>query len=305
MSFQMELKKMELSMRKEFNSNQIQWLKQLGVDGLWGQNFNVKVHHEAQPKVQIESKVPNSQVFASQISAGLPVGQISVKRLGIASKESQNFNSQSFQDEVESVPEVVSSTEKHAIDSIKSLDELYFWYIKTYRDWGYAEDEHDLIKTVPKDLTNVKLMVFEESPSMEDILVSTQFVGKPGTLLKNMLSQLSLSLDEIYTTSVYKTDMTAPDEESRDLLVIEAFKKEIELVDPQVIWCFDRSVLFKFLNNKKITIDQVRFNLSLNNKYYPIICSLNPRILISNPVQKKDAWRGLNLIAQELQNNHL
>ncbi|CCG19332.1 putative uracil-DNA glycosylase [Taylorella asinigenitalis 14/45] len=269
-------------MQRKFSHNQIQWLKQLGVEGLWGEKFKSSLISDS--KKFEESKVRPSDLVKTEDS--------SLSKKVFATKD------------IPSIDDISISTEPSVIDTnilkIKGFTDLKTWYLDTYRKWNVPIDTDTLVMREWNGSEDFRLMIFEESPNLEDVIVSTQFNGEPGELLDNMIAQLGVKKEQVYISSFYKTDNPNFLSNDQNKLLVEVFKREIELINPKVLWCFDTSLLAILTGAQKVTHNQVTFELSINNKSIPLICSFNPRVVIENSNLKANVWRDLNKIEKLL-----
>lgn len=108
---------------------------------------------------------------------------------------------------------------------------------------------------------NAKIVFIGEAPGANEDREGRPFVGRSGKLLTTCLEEIGLKREDVYITNIVKRRPP----ENRDPLLeeIEAYrpylKKQLEIIDPQIIITLGRFALNYFIHDAKISRDQGQF----------------------------------------------
>lgn len=103
-----------------------------------------------------------------------------------------------------------------------------------------------------------KIVFIGEAPGANEDRESRPFVGRSGKLLTTCLEEIGLKREDVYITNIVKRRPP----ENRDPLPeeIEAYrpylKKQLEIIDPQIIITLGRFALNYFISDAKISREQ-------------------------------------------------
>jgi DNA polymerase len=147
-----------------------------------------------------------------------------------------------------------------------------------------------------------KIMFIGEAPGRDEDRAGLPFVGRAGKLLDKMLAAIDLDRK----TNVYITNvLNWRPPENRDPSPEEAasclpfLRRHIELVTPEVIVLLG-AVSVRYVMGKNDGIMRLRgkwLEYFVGGRMIPVMPTLHPAYLLRRPVDKKLAWRDLQVIA--------
>jgi uracil-DNA glycosylase len=127
------------------------------------------------------------------------------------------------------------------------------------KDLPLAKEAKDIVHgegTVPS-----KIMMIGEAPGHNEAVQRRPFVGRSGQLLRKVIGEVKLPIDEVYISNIVKA--RPPDNRDPSPEEIAAYKpfldREIELVDPLLMVTLGRYSMAKFL--PEVYISQVHGRL--------------------------------------------
>ncbi|RXJ87004.1 uracil-DNA glycosylase [Arcobacter sp. CECT 8985] len=150
--------------------------------------------------------------------------------------------------------------------------------------------------------SDASIMFILDEPSSSEDSIGEFYVGKSGEILKNMIQNvLNLNLDDIYITNIVKCKghdgFTTSQANSCSLYL----NKQIEIINPMLIVTFGEKA-YKHLSTDNSNFEQIRGNI-LPYKYYNILPTFSPNILLRNPSLKKQAYHDMLKIKSILEIN--
>ena len=103
-----------------------------------------------------------------------------------------------------------------------------------------------------------KIVFIGEAPGLKEDQAKRPFVGRSGKLLTTSLEEIGLRREDVYITNIVKR--RPPENRDPSLLEIEAYapylKKQLEIIEPQIIITLGRFALNYFLPKIKISQSQ-------------------------------------------------
>lgn len=144
---------------------------------------------------------------------------------------------------------------------------------------------------------NARLMFIGEGPGAEEDKEGRPFVGRAGQLLTKMIEAMGLKRQEVYIANIVKCRPPGNRNPFREEVAscISYLKKQIEIVDPEVIICLG-SVAVRYLLNIDKQISKVRGEfIKYNDKIY-VMPTFHPAYLLRNPDKKKQSWEDLKKV---------
>lgn len=135
-------------------------------------------------------------------------------------------------------------------DLLKKLNEKLEGF---YKKLPLVEVPEDI---VPGEGTvKATIMMIGEAPGYHESVERRPFVGRSGKLLRKIIEEVGLSLDDVYISNIVKA--RPPENRDPSPAEIKAYKpfldEEIEIIDPQLIVTLGRYSMYKFLPNVKIS----------------------------------------------------
>ena len=142
---------------------------------------------------------------------------------------------------------------------------------------------------------SARLMVVGEAPGAEEDRQGEPFVGRAGMLLNAMLRAAGFERGEVFIANVLKcrppNNRDPSDEEAGRCLPY--LRRQIELVDPQVILCVGRIAAQRLLDTDT-PIGKLRGRVHrLDGR--PVIVTYHPAYLLRSPGEKRKSWEDLKL----------
>jgi len=142
---------------------------------------------------------------------------------------------------------------------------------------------------------SARLMVIGEAPGAEEDRQGEPFVGRAGMLLNAMLRAAGFERGEVMIANVLKcrppNNRDPSDEEAERCLPY--LRRQIELVDPQVILCVGRIAAQRLLDTDT-PIGKLRGRVHrLGGR--PVVVTYHPAYLLRSPGEKRKSWEDLKL----------
>ena len=154
-----------------------------------------------------------------------------------------------------------------------------------------------------------KLMIVGEAPGREEDEQGKPFVGQAGQLLNKMLAAINLQRENVYITNVVPwrppNNRTPTSEEI--LQCLPYLQKHIEIIKPNFLLLLGATAA-KAILSTPLSISKLRnkwhiynsFNLSIKIK---TLVSYHPAFLLRSPVSKKEAWKDLQFLQKDMNND--
>ncbi len=139
-----------------------------------------------------------------------------------------------------------------------------------------------------------------EGPGADEDRVGEPFVGRAGQLLNAMLPAIGLARADVYIANVVKCRPPGNrDPESDEAAACLPFlKRQIELIDPEVIVCLGRVAARHLLGTTApISSYRGRWTKWAGRDVLP---TFHPAYLLRNPAAKREAWADLKRLRDRL-----
>ncbi len=150
-----------------------------------------------------------------------------------------------------------------------------------------------------------EVMLIGEAPGADEDRLGEPFVGRSGHLLDKMLAAISLKREDCYITNILPWrppgNRTPTSEEVT--VCLPFLKRQIELINPKIIFILGRSAANALLNNAdSISSLRGRFidYVSSKGTVIPTLSSFHPAYLLRTTSQKAKAWSDLLRLKQKL-----
>ena len=192
------------------------------------------------------------------------------------------------------------------LKNIKTVDELVNFINKS----DQCLLKNTAKKTVIADGNpEAKLMIIGEAPGREEDEQGIPFVGKAGQLLNNMLAAINLQRGDVYITNVIPwrppNNRTPTSEEI--LQCLPFLQKHIEIIKPNFLLLLGATAA-KAILSTPLSISKLRnkwhiynsVNLSITIK---TLVSYHPAFLLRSPASKKEAWKDLQFLQKNMNND--
>jgi len=142
---------------------------------------------------------------------------------------------------------------------------------------------------------SARLMAIGEAPGAEEDRQGEPFVGRAGILLNAMLQAAGFARGDVYIANIAKcrppNNRDPSDEEAGRCLPY--LRRQIELVDPEVILCVGRIAAQRLLGTDT-PIGKLRGRVhELDGR--PVVVTYHPAYLLRSPGEKRKSWNDLKL----------
>ncbi|MFV0562415.1 uracil-DNA glycosylase [Malaciobacter mytili] len=140
-----------------------------------------------------------------------------------------------------------------------------------------------------KGSKNAQIMFILDEPTASEDETGEFYIGKSGEILVKMIQNvLELEVNDIYITNIVKCKSSEGFYPTHANSCNAYLSKQIEILNPMLIVTFGEKA-YKYLVNDNSSFEQVRGNI-LPFKYYNLLPTFSPSILLRNPSLKKDAY---------------
>lgn len=146
--------------------------------------------------------------------------------------------------------------------------------------------------------SRARLMLIGEAPGADEDRAGIPFVGRAGQLLDRILTAAEIDREKVFITNIVKCRPPGnriplqPEVEA----CLPYLKKQIELIDPQIIVCLG-ALATKTLINKSAAITRDRGKWH-NIDGRRVIATFHPAALLRDPSRKKDVWEDFKQVMQ-------
>lgn len=140
-------------------------------------------------------------------------------------------------------------------------------------------------------------LVISDAPGVDEDKLGEPIVGAAGTLLNGMLRAIGLSRKTAYITNITKCH--SPDNRSLRAEELEACRgylnQQIALLQPEVILVLGKTAAQSLLDSME-KVGNLRGKVHEYGEHkIPLIVSYHPSYLLRKPLDKRKAWRDLQL----------
>ena len=154
-----------------------------------------------------------------------------------------------------------------------------------------------------------KLMIIGEAPGREEDEQGKPFVGQAGQLLNKMIAAINLQREEVYITNAIPwrppNNRTPTSEEI--LQCLPYLQKHIEIIKPNFLLLLGATAA-KAVLSTPLAISKLRnkwhIYTSINfSKKIKTLVSYHPAFLLRTPSSKKEAWKDLQFLQKDMNND--
>jgi DNA polymerase len=198
-------------------------------------------------------------------------------------------------------PDVAVMEAREAVKSVQTLDELRA-VLGRFEGCALRATATQLV--FADGNPGARVMFVGEAPGRDEDIEGLPFVGRSGKLLDRMLAAIGLARAEVYIANIIPWrppgNRTPTPQESQ--ICLPFVKKQIELVDPDVLVCLGGPSATTLLNIREgITKTRGRwFNYDTGRREIRAVPTFHPAFLLRSPLQKRLAWRDFLAIKQAL-----
>ena len=209
---------------------------------------------------------------------------------------------------------ILKTNEQLSKESINDIDLKDIQTISELKEFIEKSDKCLLKNTAKKTVLadgnpKAKLMIIGEAPGREEDEQGKPFVGQAGQLLNKMLAAINLQRENVYITNVVPwrppNNRTPTSEEI--LQCLPYLQKHIEIIKPNFLLLLGATAA-KAILSTPLSISKLRnkwhiynsFNLSIKIK---TLVSYHPAFLLRSPASKKEAWKDLQFLQKDMNND--
>lgn len=158
--------------------------------------------------------------------------------------------------------------------------------------------------TLPRQSKNAPVMVITDIPLKEEMFQGRVLDPNDERFFFQAMSAVGLMTEDLYITPFIKCRPP----ELRDVsdtewqACFQVLKREIEAVNPQVIFLLGRTAV-KFLLQKELPFETLRLekhHIVIDNKEYPVVISHSPKVYAKNSRLKANFWQDVKFLRRQL-----
>ncbi|MBI1870333.1 MAG: uracil-DNA glycosylase [Chlamydiae bacterium] len=145
-----------------------------------------------------------------------------------------------------------------------------------------------------------KLVFVGEAPGFDEDREGEPFVGKAGQLLTKMIQAMGLKREDVYIANIIKCrppNNRTPTPEERETC-FPYLVEQLERIGPKIICALGNVAAQTLLQTEK-TITRLR-GMFHEVRGIKIMPTFHPAFLLRNPEAKREVWRDLQMIMEEL-----
>lgn len=300
------------------------WLKELGVDMLWGRELQASTPLVMDKSNALAGSSPTQVQISAPVSPSVdqpsqPLNEESRQssEVGLIKRSSPEGRTKSGrtsqQQAIQTIQKGFAQLARHqyrqaaalsaSLPSVQShtWEDLEQEIKQQYLQWGWVQNVHEVLLG-QQGKQPLSLLIIEEMPGIDDVMDGQVFAGESGQLLANMLAPLKLDKKEVAITSLFK--FHARDEQIPIQCAIPYLQAQIQLLQPKCIWLLGTRAAQSFLQQDSHSMESLRqqiwqYPLSAD-KQIPVVVSHHPSLLLVTPNLKADIWTDLQRLAQYL-----
>lgn len=150
---------------------------------------------------------------------------------------------------------------------------------------------------------DARLMFVGEAPGADEDKQGLPFVGRSGKLLTKMIEAMGFKREEVYIANVLKSRPPGNrDPKPDEVQACEPYlKRQIEIIKPLLICALGAHAAHTLLKTDT-PIGKLRGRFYDYNSV-PLLATYHPAFLMRSPSYKKEAWKDLQLLIDELKNS--
>ena len=145
-----------------------------------------------------------------------------------------------------------------------------------------------------------EVLFLGQAPAAADDTCGEPFTGGAGQLFERILSAMGLTREEVYLTQTIKCRPpkdrlpTATECDNCRAFLL----KQIELVNPKFVCCLGTVAARALLDTTKVIIELRGIVHEFAGR--PVVCTLSPEYLLTNPAAKKECWEDMKLLLRTM-----
>lgn len=150
-----------------------------------------------------------------------------------------------------------------------------------------------------------EVLIIGEAPGADEDRQGEPFVGRSGQLLNKMLAAIDLKREDCYIANIlpWRPPGNRTPTSDEVAVCLPFLKKQIELINPKIIFILGRSAANALLNNaESISVLRGHFidYTTAQGTVIPTLSSFHPAYLLRTTSQKAKAWADLLRLKRKL-----
>lgn len=282
---------------------QVLWLRELGIDQLWGKTLKASVpcpvrevedvsSHRLLPLMSTD--IESELIKGATPEVGITSGRLPQDKHPVLGK----LREQLVQAGRKST---VTKREKIRVSS-STWQALQKEVTAYYQQWSWIHHDDEVFIGEQGKLSG--LMIIEEMPSADDCMQKQAFSGDVGVLLGNILNVLSLHREEVSLTSVLKFHCRNEIGAFQYEQCLPFLQAQIQWLNPKCIWLLGARAAQPVLTPNTMHMEYLRakewaFPVT-EEATIPVVVSQHPSLLLVDNRLKKEVWDDLHNIAYYL-----
>ena len=147
-----------------------------------------------------------------------------------------------------------------------------------------------------------RLMFIGEAPGREEDRQARPFVGEAGRLLARLIEKMGFRREDVYIANIVKCrpPMNRDPEDDEIEECMKFLKRQIEIINPDVIMSLGRISALTLIGNDKLKISAIRGRF-FDYEGIPLMPTFHPAYLMRNPRDKWLTWSDAQKVIERLQ----
>lgn len=154
-------------------------------------------------------------------------------------------------------------------------------------------------------IADASVMILSGVPGREEDAQAKPFVGAEGLLLDKMLAAIGLSRQEntyIATVIPWRPPQDRDPKKNEIDMMTPFIRRHVSIVQPKVLICFGKTSCISVLGKEEVNNIRGQWHEGFK---LPVMPMLHPRLLLRQPLRKKEAWGDLLEFKSWLRKNQI
>lgn len=148
---------------------------------------------------------------------------------------------------------------------------------------------------------DARLMFIGEAPGREEDIQGRPFVGEAGMLLTRLIQKMGFKRSNVFIANIVKCrpPLNRDPEAAEVDLCIPFLKKQIEIINPEIIITLGRIALQSLMADNDLKITAVRGSF-FEYDNIPVMPTFHPAYLLRNPKDKWLTWNDMQKVLERI-----
>lgn len=146
-----------------------------------------------------------------------------------------------------------------------------------------------------------RLMFIGEAPGREEDIQGRPFVGEAGMLLTRLIQKMGFKRSNVFIANIVKCrpPLNRDPETAEVNMCMSFLKKQIEIINPEVIITLGRIALQSLMADNDLKITAVRGSF-FEYDNIPVMPTFHPAYLLRNPKDKWLTWNDMQKVLERI-----